>query len=225
MCIQGNRMMKVAVITGGGQWQDTSEQTGVYQLTCRESQPVEWALPWQKLWLNVEAGIYTSSTSTRNAVSKQPRNFPTPPSTKQMQPSIALSRQPSRVFTTSGGRLDFVFANAGVIERKNFYARHPEGSEPPPELDQLSVDVDLKGVIAASYLALHYFRQSPGKGQGTSLVMTASCGGLYPSFYSPLYSAARRESVPDVSRTQVMFPNVIYIYIDMYVCMYVCMYI
>ncbi|KAL2014361.1 hypothetical protein VTN00DRAFT_1886 [Thermoascus crustaceus] len=89
------------------------------------------------------------------------------------------------------GRLDFVFANAGVIERKNFYARHPEGADPPPEPDQLSIDVDLKGVISTSYLALHYFRQSPGKGQGASLVMTASCGGLYPSYYSPLYSAAK----------------------------------
>ncbi|KAJ5698365.1 hypothetical protein N7462_000370 [Penicillium macrosclerotiorum] len=93
------------------------------------------------------------------------------------------------------GRLDFVFANAGVIERTNFYAEHPVANEqdvtPPPELDLLSIDADLKGVVLTTYLAQHYFRHSPHKGVGATLVMTASCGGLYPSFYSPLYSAAK----------------------------------
>lgn len=98
------------------------------------------------------------------------------------------------IFTSSGYRLDFVFANAGMIERTNFYAKHSDGTEPPPRLDQTSIDVDLKGVIWTTYLALHYFRQSPDKGKGSSLVMTASCGGLYPSYYSPLYSAAKCES-------------------------------
>lgn len=101
------------------------------------------------------------------------------------------------------GRLDFVFANAGVIEKTNFYARLPELSssssssslEGPPEPPDLRIlDADLNGVVLTSYLALHYFRRSPGRGQGTSLVMTASCGGLYPSYYSPLYTAAKRES-------------------------------
>ncbi|KAJ5775876.1 uncharacterized protein N7511_000887 [Penicillium nucicola] len=92
------------------------------------------------------------------------------------------------------GSLDFVFANAGVIERNNFYATHSETGKdvsPPPEPDLLSIDADLKGVVLTSYLAQHYFRHSPHAGKGTSLVMTASCGGLYPSFYSPLYSAAK----------------------------------
>ncbi|KAL4938768.1 hypothetical protein BDV06DRAFT_47173 [Aspergillus oleicola] len=105
-------------------------------------------------------------------------------------------------------RLDFVFANAGMIERFNFYEAHPTNfgdrvvAPPPPEPDLFSVDADLKGVILTSYLAQHYFRASvPGPYQGAgagsgakasqSLVMTASCGGLYPSFYSPLYSAAK----------------------------------
>ncbi|KAL4966033.1 uncharacterized protein BDV14DRAFT_171987 [Aspergillus stella-maris] len=105
-------------------------------------------------------------------------------------------------------RLDFVFANAGMIERFNFYEAHPntttaelgdrDMAPPPPEPDLLSIDADLKGVILTSYLAQHYFRASvpsPGLDQGAgasqSLVMTASCGGLYPSFYSPLYSAAK----------------------------------
>ncbi|KAK5128263.1 hypothetical protein LTR85_002930 [Meristemomyces frigidus] len=94
-------------------------------------------------------------------------------------------------FSSSGRRVDFVFANAGVIEKRNFYAHHDTGDEPPPSPDLLSVDVDLKGVISTSYLALHYFRRSPHKGQGASLVMTASCGSFYPSHYSPMYTAAK----------------------------------
>ncbi|KAL3463503.1 hypothetical protein BJX64DRAFT_256841 [Aspergillus heterothallicus] len=95
-------------------------------------------------------------------------------------------------------RLDFVFANAGMIERFNFYdpcaaANSREGGPvtPPPEPDLLSVDADLKGVILTTYLAQHYFLASPRKGTGASIVMTASCGGLYPSYYSPLYSSAK----------------------------------
>ena len=89
-------------------------------------------------------------------------------------------------------RLDFVFANAGVIERTNFYAHHDEDDEgSTAELDMFPIDVDLKGVILTSYLALQYFRLSPHRGRGANLVITASCGGLYPSFYSPMYSAAK----------------------------------
>lgn len=89
--------------------------------------------------------------------------------------------------------LDFVFANAGVIERFNYYAHHPvtDKFSPPPEPDLLSIDADLKGVILTTYLSQHYLRVSPHKGIGSNIVMTASCGGLYPSYYSPLYSAAK----------------------------------
>lgn len=100
-------------------------------------------------------------------------------------------------------RLDFVFANAGVIERSNFYTHafghardsgQDEEDDAPPAPDLRTLEVDLHGVVFSSSLAAHYFRRSPGQGHGTALVMTASCGGLYPSFYSPLYTAAKRES-------------------------------
>ena len=89
----------------------------------------------------------------------------------------------------AAGRLDFVFANAGVVERWNFY--EVQDVTPPPEPDQLSVDVDLKSVVSTVYLAQHYFRLSKPsyKGGKQSLVMTASCGGLYSSPFSPMYTA------------------------------------
>lgn len=90
-------------------------------------------------------------------------------------------------------RLDFVFANAGIGEKTSFYRDHDtEGIEPPeaPAEGILIIDVCLKSVICTSWLAQHYFRLSP-KGNDRNLVMTASCGGIYPSFYSATYSAAK----------------------------------
>lgn len=93
-------------------------------------------------------------------------------------------------FSTSG-RIDFVFANAGIVERDNFYEKH-DPSKPPPEPNQLSIDINLKAVVNTCYAALHYFRKSLKQdGPGPVLVMTASCGGLYPSEFCPMYSAAK----------------------------------
>ncbi|KAK2745559.1 hypothetical protein FQN57_003684 [Myotisia sp. PD_48] len=95
------------------------------------------------------------------------------------------------VFKTDG-RLDFVFANAGVVERFNFYAKQESGgTSPPPIPDHTTLEVDLKSVFNTAYLALHYFRLSGSKVKLPNLVMTASCAGIYSSESSPLYSAAK----------------------------------
>lgn len=93
-----------------------------------------------------------------------------------------------KVFET--GRIDFVFANAGIVESQDFYKAQ---SADPPVPDLRSIDVDLKGVVTTAYLAQHYFRQSPHRGKGANLVLTASCGALYPSQFSPMYTAAKCE--------------------------------
>jgi hypothetical protein len=49
-----------------------------------------------------------------------------------------------------------------------------------------------KVVVTTNHLAQHYFWQSSGKGKGTSMIMTASCGGPYPSPFCPMYSASKR---------------------------------
>ncbi|KAF7554163.1 hypothetical protein G7Z17_g3096 [Cylindrodendrum hubeiense] len=101
----------------------------------------------------------------------------------------SLSKAFESVFLQDG-RLDFVFANAGIVERDNFYET-PDNDGIPSEPNLKTLDVNLNSVINQSYLALHYFRRSPHKGKGASLVMTASVGGLYPSQYCPIYSASK----------------------------------
>ncbi|KAB8229648.1 uncharacterized protein BDW43DRAFT_322038 [Aspergillus alliaceus] len=87
------------------------------------------------------------------------------------------------------GRLDLVFANAGILESCDFHAQHPENRVPPkPDLEVL--DVNLVGVVYTSYLALHYFRQSSRNNSEANLVLTGSCLSFYPSTI-PLYTAAK----------------------------------
>lgn len=100
--------------------------------------------------------------------------------------SLATTFQ--KIFDTDG-HLEFVFANAGIVERFNFYEPHPAGKPPPPP-DQTVIDINLKSVINTSWLAQHYFRQST-KSDNKNLVMTASVGGLYRCQVSPSYCAAK----------------------------------
>lgn len=72
----------------------------------------------------------------------------------------------------SEGRLDVVFANAGILGMVNFYEK--QTSLPPPEPRQLSIDINLKAVVNTSYLAHQYFSASVNPCQDPVLVMTAS---------------------------------------------------
>jgi 15-hydroxyprostaglandin dehydrogenase (NAD) len=80
-----------------------------------------------------------------------------------------------------------VYANAGIVERNNFYA---ETKLPPPKLPLLVMDVCLTGVVYSTYLGMHYMRQNPGK-SGGSIIMVSSAAGIYPSYQLPLYAAAK----------------------------------
>lgn len=93
-----------------------------------------------------------------------------------------------KVFDTDK-RLDFVFANAGIVERFNFYDVHPAGKPPPPP-DQTVVNINLGAVINTAWLAQHYFRQST-QSTNKNLVMTSSVGGLYRCQVSPSYCASK----------------------------------
>src|ERR1700709_5597 len=101
---------------------------------------------------------------------------------------ISLSTTFEKTFQEHG-QIDFVFANAGIVERDSFYAKFPSTGPPPPP-DMLSVDIDLKAVIATGYLAQHYFRLNP-EGSSGCLISTSSVGGIYNAPFCPMYCAAK----------------------------------
>ncbi|KAF1984632.1 3-beta-hydroxysteroid dehydrogenase [Aulographum hederae CBS 113979] len=94
------------------------------------------------------------------------------------------------------GRINFVFANAGVGERVDFYAKLSDEAmeSPPAELNKV-VDIDLNSVINTSYLAQHYMsKTSKGNDQEKGpacLVLNASIAGIYPVRFCPIYTAAK----------------------------------
>lgn len=90
----------------------------------------------------------------------------------------SLSSAFDAAFRQEEGRLDFVFANAGILEKGDFYERRDVTHGPPPEPKDMSIEINLKGVIATSYLAQHYFRANRDGGKGAVLVMTSSIVGL-----------------------------------------------
>lgn len=95
-------------------------------------------------------------------------------------------------FEAGGQRLDFVFANAGIFERGNWYSE-PDGPEMvPPEPDWSALETNLKGCMNTVRIGRHYMAQSPGPERG-SIVVTSSIAGIWPSYFSPIYTASKRE--------------------------------
>ncbi|KAH6632882.1 3-beta-hydroxysteroid dehydrogenase [Boeremia exigua] len=94
------------------------------------------------------------------------------------------------VFQEKGG-INFVFANAGIGEKQDFYASTTEQviSSKPPELDR-NIDINLKSTINTAYLAQHYMRKNKEKGKAC-LVFNASIAGIYPVRFCPVYTAAK----------------------------------
>ena len=92
----------------------------------------------------------------------------------------------------SEGRINFVFANAGIGSALDFYETKDEIA-PPPKPNTSAIDVNLNRVCYTNYLAVHYFKLQ--KLEDASIVITASDASLYPVIFAPLYRAAKRMSV------------------------------
>ncbi|KAI0155708.1 hypothetical protein BJ166DRAFT_531149 [Pestalotiopsis sp. NC0098] len=99
-----------------------------------------------------------------------------------------LGRAIQSAFTAGGNRLDFVFANAGIIERASIFDSTSDSLDPPPEPNFLPMDVNLRGCINTIHIGRHYINKSPEKG---SIVITGSAASVYPSFFSPIYTASK----------------------------------
>ncbi|OJJ54393.1 hypothetical protein ASPSYDRAFT_498962 [Aspergillus sydowii CBS 593.65] len=97
------------------------------------------------------------------------------------------------------GRINVVFANAGIFEKEPIYG----ADVTKPQEPSLSVvDVNVNGVIYSINLAVHYMAkyapQSPSassiplRGQ---IICTSSNAGLYPFSTLPLYTASKHAVV------------------------------
>ncbi|KAH7371119.1 hypothetical protein BKA66DRAFT_470186 [Pyrenochaeta sp. MPI-SDFR-AT-0127] len=95
-----------------------------------------------------------------------------------------------QVFEEHGG-INFVFANAGVGERFDFYVSvsDDDASSPPPDLNKI-IGIDLNSVVNTSYLAKHFMAKN-GLDGIKSLILNASIAGIYPVPFCPIYTAAK----------------------------------
>ncbi|OJD30394.1 short-chain dehydrogenase reductase sdr protein [Diplodia corticola] len=74
------------------------------------------------------------------------------------------------------GRIDHVFANAGVGPRTNLLEDKVDSNGKPVEPDYSVIDINLKSVLNTTALALHYMKkQQPA---GGSIVLTASASSF-----------------------------------------------
>lgn len=89
-----------------------------------------------------------------------------------------------------GGRIDMLFANAGIFDQDNIVKalKAKKGAEPTmPDMSPFTVN--LNAVIYGVQLFLHYVGQT-GK-RGGKIVLTASVSGTYPIAIFPMYSASK----------------------------------
>ncbi|KAI1342888.1 short chain dehydrogenase [Xylariaceae sp. FL0016] len=73
------------------------------------------------------------------------------------------------------GRIDHVYANAGISWKHDYVNNELDENGDPREPSSAVYDVNLKGVINTATLAVHHIRQGPGRG---SVVLCSSTTGL-----------------------------------------------
>ncbi|KAL6239503.1 hypothetical protein BDW75DRAFT_120469 [Aspergillus navahoensis] len=87
------------------------------------------------------------------------------------------------------GRVDVVFANAGITEKGSLLPEK-DGKLTKPEL--ATINVNFVGVLYSVKLALHYISKNEAvNGSKGSVICTASNAGLYPFPMAPLYAATK----------------------------------
>ncbi|KAH7078964.1 15-hydroxyprostaglandin dehydrogenase [Paraphoma chrysanthemicola] len=98
------------------------------------------------------------------------------------------------------GRLDALCANAGIVDKSSIFILEHRGSDKiPPKPDLLCTDVDYKGVVYGTQLAIHFMRKN--KIPGGKIVATASVAGIVPHESYPEYDGAKAAVVNFVRAT------------------------
>lgn len=89
-----------------------------------------------------------------------------------------------------GGKIDTLFANAGIFDRDNLMTglKAAKGAE-PQKPDTTPIEVNQIAVAYGVQLFLHYAGQSGRR--GGKIVVTASLSGTYPISIFPLYCSSK----------------------------------
>jgi NAD(P)-dependent dehydrogenase (short-subunit alcohol dehydrogenase family) len=136
------------------------------------------ALGWRVACVDIQSGPGTLFTGSLG------------PNAAFFQADVSSYSSQAAMFTAvweQWGRIDALCANAGIADRSSLYIlSHRDVDSIPPEPDLSCTDVDYKGVIYGTQLAIHFMRKNPMP--GGKIVATASVAGLFPfeskSFFS-----------------------------------------
>ncbi|KAL1887134.1 hypothetical protein Sste5346_010423 [Sporothrix stenoceras] len=170
--------MPVAIITGGGAGMGLAVATALV------------ADGWRVALLDVNSSVGETAAASLSSPSC---HFIRADATNYDELRAAFAETAARW----GGNIDFVFANAGIAGKVDFYddVDDIDDKEKEPQEPSLLVEeVCLRGVVFTSHLAMHYMRRNqptPGDGTRGVIVSTASAASIYASPELPLYTAAK----------------------------------
>ncbi|KAK5128937.1 hypothetical protein LTR85_000270 [Meristemomyces frigidus] len=89
------------------------------------------------------------------------------------------------------GHIDALYANAGIGNGSSIFILEHRGSdELPPAPDLLCTDIDWKGVVYGTQLAIHFMRKNKPKAGGV-IVATASIAAMHPHPAFAEYNGAK----------------------------------
>lgn len=163
--------------------------------------------------IGLATALYLQTPKYRNNVVVLDRS-PSPPPVKELTSSSRFlyvqcdvtswqsQRSAFAKAADSFGRLDSVFINAGVAEMgEQIFTDHLDSKGELQEPDRRTIDIDIRAVGDSLKLAVYHLRtddekksgggKGSGRGNGGSIVMTASLAGYLASAGAPLYSAAK----------------------------------
>jgi NAD(P)-dependent dehydrogenase (short-subunit alcohol dehydrogenase family) len=136
------------------------------------------ALERAKLYIRQTPRGFTYPVSTRKLASQLFR-VSLGPNFHQVNAadSKSLAGAFQKVFDAEGCA-DFVFANAGIVERYSFSEKaETKAGSRLLRPTMATLDVNMNSVVTTTYLAMHYMRLSPHRGKDTTTVATINCGG------------------------------------------------